>query len=489
MSRRSCPEYELRKRAAKVLLCCTDGRASETIQPFALAAGVVGIMGLVSNKENRYQPDMASAGEAGRSRERSSGRTYTERDDGHKGSSRCPSSRDVSRALASPLRRHRSRGAGDRCRPARFNRRSRSLSPAARGTSAAARPRSRSRSAERRSHKRSSGIGGGLAELSPREGRQGGASGQRRTQANVFTPPKPTAASSRGQMAPTGPRRAVQVETGLQLHPPPTSLLPSAKAPQPPASRSALPAPWTAGLGVALASRLSMPAFAPAPLKAGAKCPPSAPLGPTSDSGRGSEDRAPKQQRRGGERVVFKAPDEDLSTYVSLDNEMGGKANNGSVAIVDGNRQVVENFVTEPLIGQGKAGAPPTRCIWGKDMKGRKVYSKAEATAKVRAVIAGRKVVGHGVQRDLEILDILDHPQHMIYDTRSYPELQRDSWSPGGRWLGKVAQSLADLAWQRLGRRIQSGNSHCAREDALANMDIFLPLRKRWEALRALGQA
>ncbi|KAK9818077.1 hypothetical protein WJX72_006795 [[Myrmecia] bisecta] len=83
--------------------------------------------------------------------------------------------------------------------------------------------------------------------------------------------------------------------------------------------------------------------------------------------------------------------------------------------------------------------------------------------ADVRKCIAGKVLVGHGLNKDLAALR-LSHPKRLQRDTITYPPFR----GPGGQ-----AKRLRELAVELLQREIQSGR-HDAGEDAIAAMDLYL---------------
>lgn len=88
----------------------------------------------------------------------------------------------------------------------------------------------------------------------------------------------------------------------------------------------------------------------------------------------------------------------------------------------------------------------------------------SEVVAHVRATIAGRRIVGHGLGKDLAALGI-EHPRGLQVDTVAWPPFQ----GPGGQ-----ARPLAALVQQLLGRSIQADGHHSAREDAQAVLELYL---------------
>jgi len=105
------------------------------------------------------------------------------------------------------------------------------------------------------------------------------------------------------------------------------------------------------------------------------------------------------------------------------------------------------------------------------DMK--EAQSFEDLQLKVKNLIKGKTVVGHGLGSDFRALK-LKHPKKLVRDTSIY--FQNEN---GGK------PSLASLSEIRLGIKIQSGE-HSPVQDARAALRIFLGVRKQWEdALKA----
>jgi len=99
----------------------------------------------------------------------------------------------------------------------------------------------------------------------------------------------------------------------------------------------------------------------------------------------------------------------------------------------------------------------------------------AAVRLQVREILRNRILVGHGLENDLAVLD-LQLPWWMIRDTAYYPPFMRTNEKNQF-----VPRKLRDLAQDKLGRTIQTGN-HCPREDAKAALDLYKTHRPRWEA-------
>jgi len=102
-----------------------------------------------------------------------------------------------------------------------------------------------------------------------------------------------------------------------------------------------------------------------------------------------------------------------------------------------------------------------------------------EVKARVRAIIAGRIVVGHAVWNDLEVLQ-LTHPDHLLRDTALYPRL-RPPWLPPDR-----LPSLRHLAQDWLEMDIHRA-VHDSVQDAIAPLRLYALHQASWE--RWLGNS
>ena len=95
------------------------------------------------------------------------------------------------------------------------------------------------------------------------------------------------------------------------------------------------------------------------------------------------------------------------------------------------------------------------------------------AHKEVKALLAGKILVGHALKNDLSALKI-QHPVEMIRDSSMYrPLLKRNA---SGRWQSNSLKNLSAL----LGHKIQSGE-HSSVEDARASMMVYRKHRDSWE--------
>ncbi|PSC76702.1 RNA exonuclease 4 [Micractinium conductrix] len=99
----------------------------------------------------------------------------------------------------------------------------------------------------------------------------------------------------------------------------------------------------------------------------------------------------------------------------------------------------------------------------------------------VADLLAGRILVGHALDNDLEAL-LLSHRRNDVRDTARYPPLMK----PQAR-MGKLKpRALRHLAQEQLGLAIQEGE-HSPVDDARAALYLYLKHRKEWERWVAGG--
>lgn len=87
-------------------------------------------------------------------------------------------------------------------------------------------------------------------------------------------------------------------------------------------------------------------------------------------------------------------------------------------------------------------------------------------------ILKGRKLVGHAVHNDLEVL-LLSHPKHDIRDTSKFKPFR--VINKGG------TPSLKKLTAKILGFTVQTGE-HDSIQDAQAAMRLYTMYKKQWES-------
>merc|ERR1712232_205590 len=97
--------------------------------------------------------------------------------------------------------------------------------------------------------------------------------------------------------------------------------------------------------------------------------------------------------------------------------------------------------------------------------------------ALVLQLLKNRVLVGHALKNDLKVLGIT-HPWWLIRDTAKYAPFMQVRFDDGILWPRK----LKDLVSEKLHMEIQvSGRPHCPYEDALAALDLYRSVRRKWE--------
>ncbi|GFQ83153.1 RNA exonuclease 4 [Trichonephila clavata] len=168
-----------------------------------------------------------------------------------------------------------------------------------------------------------------------------------------------------------------------------------------------------------------------------------------------------------------------LTKTVSLDCEMVGVGPGGNdsilarVSIVNAYGECIYDTFVKPKekvtdYRTFVSGVRPSDLVDGKDL--------FEVQRDVLAVIEGRRLVGHSLKNDFDVL-FIDHPRRLIRDTSKYEPFRKLS--------GNRTPSLKSLVSKLLGCEIQ-GAEHSSIEDAQAAMLLYLNHKKEWE--RSLKQ-
>jgi RNA exonuclease 4 len=108
------------------------------------------------------------------------------------------------------------------------------------------------------------------------------------------------------------------------------------------------------------------------------------------------------------------------------------------------------------------------------DLKSPKIMSYGESRMIVRNYVQGKVLVGHGLAKDLQILN-LSHPYYMVRDTSLFIPFMRQ-----GKDGYLRSRSLADLASDFLKETIQDGE-HNPIEDAAAAMSLYQLVKHDWD--------
>jgi RNA exonuclease 4 len=109
------------------------------------------------------------------------------------------------------------------------------------------------------------------------------------------------------------------------------------------------------------------------------------------------------------------------------------------------------------------------------DLKSQDAMTYGQCRLIVQELLRGKVLVGHGLAKDLQVLDLF-HPYYMIRDTSIYiPYMRRGRHD--GLWK---ARRLADLTKLYLGVQIQTGE-HNSIEDAAAAMALYRLVKNDWD--------
>jgi len=201
---------------------------------------------------------------------------------------------------------------------------------------------------------------------------------------------------------------------------------------------------------------------------------------------KGKQPRRPKkqqqqyrqQQHQQNEQVSW----EEQARYVGLDCEMVGVGPGGhhsSIARVtlvawDGTI-LLDEFVKQdqPVTDyrtfvSGVTELDLETAAWGLD----------DIRRRVEDMIADKILVGHALKNDMRALGIT-HPWYNVRDTAKYEPFMHVRFVEDGiLWPRK----LKDLVKEKLHREIQRpGEAHSSYEDAVAAMDLYRLVRRKWE--------
>ena len=171
---------------------------------------------------------------------------------------------------------------------------------------------------------------------------------------------------------------------------------------------------------------------------------------------------------------------EEQSQYVAMDCEMVGVGNNGfksalaRVTVVDWNGQVLlDEFIRpdRPVTDYRSfvSGITASDLDNAGDLE--------SCRQKVLQLLRGKILVGHALKNDLMALNIR-HPWYMTRDTAKYEPFMKVRFDDGILWPRK----LKDLCQEKLQKEIQQpGQPHSPYEDAVAALDLYKKVRRKWE--------
>jgi RNA exonuclease 4 len=169
--------------------------------------------------------------------------------------------------------------------------------------------------------------------------------------------------------------------------------------------------------------------------------------------------------------------------YLALDCEMcgtlTGKSACARVVLVDWKGRTVLDEYVKPdekvtdyrtfvsgITEENLVGAPPLE----------------EVRERVKTLIEGKILVGHGLSNDLDCLE-LEHPWNLVRDTAYYEPFMKNHY-------GQMRpRKLKELSEEKLQREVQvDGQAHSPAEDAITALDLYKSHRPRWEACMASQQ-
>jgi DNA polymerase III epsilon subunit-like protein len=188
-----------------------------------------------------------------------------------------------------------------------------------------------------------------------------------------------------------------------------------------------------------------------------------------------------RKQQRQREQRQDEISTEEQRRYVALDCEMvgvGPHGNRSSVAKVtlvamDG------SVLLDDFVQQDEAVYDYRTFVSGvtaRDLEAAP-WTLDECRTRVLDLIGGKVLIGHALKNDLRALCIT-HPWYLTRDTAKFEPFMQTRFEDGILWPRK----LKDLVKEKLDRDIQlPGVPHSAYEDAVAAMDLYRTVRRKWE--------
>lgn len=217
---------------------------------------------------------------------------------------------------------------------------------------------------------------------------------------------------------------------------------------------------------------------------------------PSTESGqsRSSKKAFNSRRRRRGlkaEKKVQSPPHDKPMTkndiYFALDCEMVGVGPDGlnsavaRVTICNYAEEVVlDTFVQVPV--EVKDYRTFVSGITAEDLRCENALPVMEVRNRVKKILHGKILVGHGLMNDLAALRIT-HPWHDIRDSATYAPFMREFRETETDRFVFRPRKLKEVVKDRLGKIIQKeGKSHSPVEDARAAMSLYKIERPQWEA-------
>jgi DNA polymerase III epsilon subunit-like protein len=185
------------------------------------------------------------------------------------------------------------------------------------------------------------------------------------------------------------------------------------------------------------------------------------------------------QQQQQNTEVVLSS--DEQAQYVALDCEMvgvgprGRKSSVAQVTLVGWNGEVI----FDAYVKQDEEVTDYRTFVSGiteADLETAEL-TFSQCQAQVQELLEGKVLIGHALKNDLIALEIT-HPWSMTRDTGKYEPFMQVRFNDGVFWPRK----LKDLVKERLERDIQiAGKPHSAFEDAMAALDLYRTVRRKWE--------
>lgn len=188
-----------------------------------------------------------------------------------------------------------------------------------------------------------------------------------------------------------------------------------------------------------------------------------------------------------GSKSTHDMPMGKKDLYFALDCEMVGVGPHGTdsalarVSVVNWDGEtVLDTFV--------KVDVPVTDFrtfvsgVRSEDIESSEAMDLKQVRTKVRNILRGKILIGHGLENDLKALNIT-HPSCDTRDTATFVPYMREVVDIQNR-RKMIPKRLKDLAWEELGKQIQVlGDAHSSIEDGMTALELYKAARPKWEAI------